>query len=174
MAAREGSPTREPARERNCAASIVRSYMNYPVTEPRENYLVGTEIAWRFVMKELRGVFLFLASVGLLGAIEKADEVPTTTIVGYVRDSGCVHRFHEVVKPLPNGCLEACARAGSPLVILSKDEEVFHPVSAEMPDVDMRAKLLPFAGKVVRVSGKVYERRGSKAIAVEKIEEVKE
>jgi len=148
--------------------------MNYPVTEPRENYLVGTEIAWRFVMKELRGVFLFLASVGLLGAIEKADEVPTTTIVGYVRDSGCVHRFHEVVKPLPNGCLEACARAGSPLVILSKDEEVFHPVSAEMPDVDMRAKLLPFAGKVVRVSGKVYERRGSKAIAVEKIEEVKE
>ncbi len=125
-------------------------------------------------MKMLRGVFLFLVSVGLLWAIEKPDDAPTTTIVGYVRDSGCVHRFHEVVKPLPNGCLEACVRAGSPLVILSKSEEVFHPVSDEMPDVDVRAKLLPFAGKYVKVTGKVYERGGSKAITVERIEEVKE
>jgi hypothetical protein len=125
-------------------------------------------------MKMLRGVFLFLASVGLLGAIEKPDAAPTTTIVGYVRDSGCVHRFHEVVKPLPNGCLEACVRAGSPLVILSKSEEVFHPVSAEMPDVDVRAKLLPFAGKLVKVTGKVYDRGGSKAITLERIAEVTE
>jgi hypothetical protein len=123
-------------------------------------------------MKILRGVFLLVASVGLLWAIEKPDDAPTTSIVGYVRDSGCVHRFHEVVKPLPNGCLEACVRAGSPLVILSKNEEVFHPVSAEMPDVDVRAKLLPFAGKLVKVTGRVYDRGGSKAITVERIEEV--
>jgi len=96
------------------------------------------------------------------------------TVVGYIRDGGCVHRFHEVVKPLPNGCLEACVRAGSPLVILSRDEEVFHPLSAEMPDVDVRSKLLPLAGKLVKVTGKVYERGGSKAITLEKIEEVKE
>jgi len=122
-------------------------------------------------MKILRAVFLFVASVGSFWAIEKPDDAPTTTIVGYVRDSGCVHRFHEVVKPLPNGCLEACVRAGSPLVILSKSEEVFHPVSVEMPDVDVRAKLLPFAGKLVKVTGKVYDRGGSKAITVERIEE---
>ena len=125
-------------------------------------------------MKMLRGVVLFLASVRLLWAIEEPDEAPTTTIVGYVRDSGCVHRFHEVVKPLPNGCLEACVRAGSPLVILSKSEEVFHPVSDEMPDVDVRAKLLPFAGKFVKVTGKIYDRGGSKAITLERIEEVRE
>jgi len=125
-------------------------------------------------MKMLRGVFLFLASVSVAFGIEKPDDAPSTTIVGYVRDSGCVHRFHEVVKPLPNGCLEACVRAGSPLVILSKDEEVFHPVSAEMPDVDVRAKLLPFAGKLVKVTGKLYDRGGSKAITVERIEEMKE
>ena len=123
-------------------------------------------------MKILRGLFLFMASVSLLWAIEKPDDTPTTSIVGYVRDSGCVHRFHEVVKPLPNGCLEACVRAGSPLVILSKNEEVFHPVSTEMPDVDVRAKLLPFAGKLVKVTGKVYDRGGSKAITVERIEEL--
>jgi len=124
------------------------------------------------VMKILRGLFLFVASVGLLWAIEKPDDAPTTSVVGYLRDSGCVHRFHEVIKPLPNGCLEACVRAGSPLVILSKNEEVFHPVSDAMPDVDVRAKLLPFAGKLVKVTGKVYDRGGSKAITVERIEEV--
>ena len=123
-------------------------------------------------MKILRGLFLLMASVSLLWAIEKPDDTPTTSIVGYVRDGGCVHRFHEVVKPLPNGCLEACVRAGSPLVILSKNEEVFHPLSTEMPDVDVRAKLLPFAGKLVKVTGKVYDRGGSKAITVERIEEL--
>ena len=123
-------------------------------------------------MKILRALFLFMASVSLLWAIEKPDDTPTTSIVGYVRDSGCVHRFHEVVKPLPNGCLEACVRAGSPLVILSKNEEVFHLLSTEMPDVDVRAKLLPFAGKLVKVTGKVYDRGGSKAITVERIEEL--
>ena len=66
-------------------------------------------------MKILRGLFLFVASVGLLWAIEKPDDAPTTSVVGYLRDSGCVHRFHEVIKPLPNGCLEACVRAGSGL-----------------------------------------------------------
>ncbi len=75
-----------------------------------------------------------------------AKESPPVTIIGYVRDSGCVHRFHEVVKPLPNGCVEACARGGSPLVLLTEDEHVYHPISAEMPDVDVRPKLLPSAG----------------------------
>lgn len=119
------------------------------------------------------GVFFLLATAAFAqGAKEK--EAPSVSIVGYLRDSGCVHRFHEVVKPLPNGCLEACVRGGSPLVILTKKEEVYHPISAEMPDVDVREKLLPFAGKLVKVTGHVYSRGDSKAISVEQIEEVKE
>ena len=105
---------------------------------------------------------------------QEPAESRTASIVGYLRDSGCVHRFHEVVKPLPNGCLEACVKAGSPLVVLTKDEEVYQPISAEMPDVDVHEKLLPFAGKLVKITGHVYGRGGSKAISVEKIEEVKE
>lgn len=97
-----------------------------------------------------------------------------TAITGYVRDSACVHRFHEVVKPLPNGCVEACVRGGSPLVILTRAEDVYHPISAEMPDVDVRPKLLPFVGKLVKVSGHIYERGGSKSISIEQIEEVRE
>ncbi len=67
----------------------------------------------------------------------------------------------------------AC-ETGSPLVILSKDEEVVHPVSEQMPDVDVRSKLLPFAGKLVKITGKLYDRGGSKAITLEQIEAVKE
>jgi hypothetical protein len=124
-------------------------------------------------MSKVQLVLLLLASVMAM-AIDQPDNAPTASIVGYVRDSGCVHRFHEVVKPLPNGCLEACVKAGSPLLILTKDEDVYHPVSERMPDVDVRSKLLPFAGKLVKVTGKVYERGGSKAITVERIEEVRE
>lgn len=124
--------------------------------------------------KVVCNLLAMIASVSFVFGIEKPDDAPITSIVGYVRDSGCVHRFHEVVKPLPNGCLEACVRAGSPLVILSKDEEVFHLVSAQMPDVDVRSRLLPFAGKLVKITGKIYDRGGSKAITLERIEEVKE
>jgi hypothetical protein len=101
-------------------------------------------------------------------------ESPPVTIVGYVRDSGCVHRFHEVVKPLPNGCVEACARGGSPLVLLTEDEHVYHPISAEMPDVDVRPKLLPFLGKLVKISGHIYARGDSVAISLERIQTVTE
>jgi hypothetical protein len=103
-----------------------------------------------------------------------AKQSPPVTIVGYVRDSGCVHRFHEVVKPLPNGCVEACARGGSPLVLLTEDEHVYHPISAEMPDVDVRPKLLPFLGKLVEISGHIYTRGDSKAISLERIQTVAE
>lgn len=65
-------------------------------------------------------------------------------------------------------------RAGSPLVVLTKTEQVYHPISAEMPDVDVRQKMLPFVGKLVKVTGHVYSRGGSDAISLEKIEEVKE
>ena len=121
----------------------------------------------------IAAVLLVIVAAGTAEAAEQ-PESPTVSVVGYLRDSGCVHRFREVVKPLPNGCLEACVRAGSPLVVLTKDELVYHPISAEMPDVDVREKLLPFAGKLVKITGHVYGRGESKAISVEKIEEVKE
>lgn len=107
-------------------------------------------------------------------AQQSSQSEPERTVVGYVRDSGCVHRFHEVVKPLPNGCVEACVRAGSPLVVLTKNEQVYHPISAEMPDVDVRQKLLPYVGKLVKVTGHVYSRGGSSAISLEQIEVVKD
>ena len=107
-------------------------------------------------------------------AQQSSQSEPERSVVGYVRDSGCVHRFHEVVKPLPNGCVEACLRGGSPLVVLTKNEQVYHPISAEMPDVDVRQKLLPYVGKLVKVTGHIYSRGDSSAISLEQIEVVKD
>jgi hypothetical protein len=122
-----------------------------------------------------RGVtVVVLAAAAIFVQGPKQKDTPAVGIVGYVRDSGCVHRFHEVIQPLPNGCVEACVRGGSPLVVLTKDERVYHPISAEMPDVDVRPKLLPFVGKLVKITGHVYSRGGSDAISLERIEEVRE
>jgi len=117
---------------------------------------------------------ILLAATTTFAQVPTQKDTPSASIIGYVRDSGCVHRFHEVIKPLPNGCVEACVRGGSPLVVLTKDEQVYHPISAEMPDVEVRQKLLPFVGKLVKITGHVYGRGGSNAISLEQIEEVKE
>ena len=125
-------------------------------------------------MNVARRVALILLVATAVAQQSSQSEPPTTSVVGYVRDSGCVHRFHEVVKPLPNGCVEACVRGGSPLVVLTKNEQVYHPISAEMPDVDVRQKLLPFVGKLVKITGHIYSRGGSNAISLEQIEVVKD
>jgi hypothetical protein len=49
-------------------------------------------------------------------------------------------------------------------VLLTKDAQIYHPISAEIPDTDVRGKMLPFVGKLVKITGHVYERGGSKAI----------
>jgi hypothetical protein len=115
-----------------------------------------------------------LLVVCVFATAQNGSQSSVATIKAYVRDSACVHRFHEVTKPLPNGCLEECVRGGSPLVFLTKDGQVFQPISATMPDIDVRKKLLPYTGKFVKVTGHIYRRGGSKAIAVEKIEETKD
>jgi hypothetical protein len=128
-------------------------------------------------MKGMVGIMLAVAAAGMIFAQSSKQEnadAAAISVIGYVRDSACVYRFHEVVKPLPNGCVEACVRGGSPLVILTKDEHVYHPISVEMPDTDVRPKMLPFVGKLVKVTGHVYQRGGSDAISIEHIEELKE
>jgi hypothetical protein len=125
-------------------------------------------------VKVITALVFLLASTVTFAQEPAQPATPTISVIGYVRDSGCVHRFHEVVKPLPNGCVEACVRGGSPLVILTKNEQVYHPISADMPDVDVREKLLPHVGKLVKITGHMYSRGGSNAISLEQIEEVKE
>ena len=106
---------------------------------------------------------------------EAPARAPKGVIEGLVRDAACPMQNPEATAThLSMKCLLACAKSGSPLVILTRDGELFLPMSDQMPDIDQRSKLVPFLGKYVRVSGAVFERKGMHAIVISEIRELKD
>ena len=97
------------------------------------------------------------------------------TIEGLVRDIACpIQNLDGNATHLSMKCAKACVKAGSPLAILTKDGELYLPISDKMPDYDQRQKLMPFVGKYVRVKGIAFERSGTHAIVITEIKEMKE
>jgi len=97
------------------------------------------------------------------------------TIEGLVRDIACpIQNLDGNATHLSMKCVQACVKAGSPLAILTKDGELYLPISDKMPDYDQRQKLMPFVGKYVRVKGIAFERSGTHAIVITEIKEMKE
>lgn len=98
----------------------------------------------------------------------------TTAIEGLVRDVACPIQNHKSTATDFNlQCALACARSGSPLIILTKAGDIYFPITDKMPDPSQRQKLMPFVGKYVRASGQVFERNGTRAIAITEIHELK-
>ena len=93
----------------------------------------------------------------------------TTTVKGYVLDSACAFTTG-LKKPISAECAMACAKAGSPLVILSSTGTIYWPIADTTPSSSQNDKLLPYAGKTVTASGRVFQRGGSTAIVISKIE----
>lgn len=98
-----------------------------------------------------------------------AADADTVTVKGFVLDSACAFT-KGLDKPISKRCAISCAKAGSPLVILAEDGTIYWPIAATTPSSGQNAKLLRFAGDKVTATGKVYNRGGSKAIVIEKIE----
>jgi len=95
-------------------------------------------------------------------------------IEGLVRDIACpIQNLDSNATHFSMKCVLGCVRGGSPLVILTKDGDLYLPISDKMPDTGEREKLMPFVGKYVRASGTVFERKGTRAIVIAEIEEVK-
>ena len=92
------------------------------------------------------------------------------TINGWVLDSACAFT-KGLKKPISSECAVACAKTGSPLVILQDDGSIYWPIAESMPAQGQNERLLPFAGKRVTATGKTYVRGGSTAIVIEKISE---
>ncbi len=108
-----------------------------------------------------------LFSIAALGLVCFAD-TPAKTLKGYVLDSACAFT-KGLDKPISKECAVSCAKAGSVLVILADDGTIYWPIGDTMPSTGQNGKLFPYAGEKVTVTGKVYERGGSKAIVIEKI-----
>ena len=109
-----------------------------------------------------------LAMVGM-AKYAGASDSGAVTVKGYVLDSACAFT-KDLKKPISKECAVACAKAGSALVILAEDGTIYWPIADTTPSSGQNAKLLPFAGEKVSASGKVYDRGGSKALVIAKIE----
>lgn len=119
----------------------------------------------------LRNLLLTLALLAVLlaGAFAADANGKPDTVKGYVLDSACAFTKN-LKKPISPECAVACAKAGSPLVILSDDGTIYWPISDATPSSGQNDKLLPFAGQKVTATGKVFERGGSRALVINKIE----
>jgi hypothetical protein len=125
-----------------------------------------------------RSALLALLTVAALALVvlpaSAQDAKPPVTIEGLVRDISCPIQNEKASATNFNlQCAVQCAQKGSPLIILSKEGVIYIPISTSMPDVDQRKRLLPFVGKYVKVTGDVFERSGTHAIAVHSITEMK-
>ena len=120
----------------------------------------------------LKGIFaasiagLVVLTVGSLHSAEK-----TSILKGYVLDSACAY-VKNLEKPISPDCAVACAKAGSPLVILTEVGDIYLPISKEMPAKGQNERLMKWAGQKVVVTGTVYQKGSSHAIAIEKVEAV--
>ena len=103
-----------------------------------------------------------------LAVLAASDAGKSITVNGYVLDSACAFT-KGLKKPISPQCAQACAKAGSPLVILADNGAIYWPIADTTPSSGQNEKLMPFAGQRVTASGKSYERGGSTAIVIEKI-----
>lgn len=119
----------------------------------------------------LRNTAKISAAVFMLTALLawSSDAGKTVTVNGYVLDSACAFT-KGLQKPISVECATACAKAGSPLVILSESGTIYWPIADTTPSSGQNDKLLPFAGQKVSASGKAFARGGSTAIVIQKIE----
>ncbi len=95
------------------------------------------------------------------------------TIEGLVRDIACpMQNLDGNATDLSLKCVRDCVKGGSPVAILTKDGELYLPISDKMPDSSPTQKLMPFLGKYVQVKGISFERNGTHAIVITDIKEM--
>ena len=121
------------------------------------------KLSGRFTKLTIASALVFAALV-LAAATGKP-----VTVKGYVLDSACAFT-KGLEKPISADCARACAKAGSPLVILAEDGTIYWPIADTTPSSGQNEKLMPFAGQKVTATGKLFQRGGSSALVIETIE----
>lgn len=128
----------------------------------------------------LLGMMMALASTAVAQSKGDANGQNTTgtqnvTVEGLIRDLACpIQNQKATATDFNVDCAIACAKAGSPLILLTKAGDIYFPITDQMPDADQHNKLMPYVGKYVRVTGTVFERNGTRAIVIQKMIELKD
>jgi hypothetical protein len=118
----------------------------------------------KFLGRATALVVLTAASGLLVWAQQKS-----VTVEGYVLDSACAFTKN-LEKPISRECALTCAKNGSQLVILTSEGNIYWPIDDKTPADGQNARLTEFAGGRVKATGKLYDRGGSHALVIEKIE----
>jgi hypothetical protein len=124
------------------------------------------------------GVVISLLSLSLAFAAEEMKgkeamkkEPKTLTILSEPVDPAC-YMSQGLKGEGHKACAEACHKAGQTLALLSDDGSLFFAIEGK-PGTNPDGQLVPFIGTKVKVTGKVFESGGAKAMVVEKVEPVK-
>ncbi len=120
---------------------------------------------------KLRLTALLLTVVAMV-SLSFALDTKWVSVKGWVLDSACAIT-KGLDKPISRDCALKCAKAGSPLVILADDGNIYWPISDKTPSSGQNDRLLKFAGERVTATGKSYVRGGSHAIVLETIQAAK-
>jgi hypothetical protein len=112
--------------------------------------------------------FLAVMTVFVSCSALASDVGSKVTVSGWVIDSACAYT-KGLDKPIGVACAKACAKNGSPLVILRDDGTIFLPIDSRTPASSQNSRLMPFAGERVTVVGRDYVRNGSHGIVIEEI-----
>ena len=82
------------------------------------------------------------------------------TIEGFVRDVACpIQNLDGNATSMSLKCVTDCLKGGPPIAILTKDGDLYLPISDKMPDSSEDGEMMPFVGKYVgrrglRLNGK--------------------
>ena len=112
---------------------------------------------------------LSLAGAGTAAAQGmQAPKGTQRTITGTVVDVSC--KFGQgLTGDQHRMCAEVCSDRGIPLAILTADGKLYIPVSAAMPGDAQNSRLKPFAEQRVRVTGRVVNQHGQRAIFIDDV-----
>jgi hypothetical protein len=119
-------------------------------------------------MNRLYNALLFATVLTVAPLAFAASHGQRVTFPGWIIDSACAYT-KGIDKPVSPVCARACAKNGSPLVVLRDDGTIYVPISDRTPAESQNKKLMPYAGRRVIVTGTDYVRNGSHGIVIEKI-----
>ena len=91
--------------------------------------------------KNQRFIVAAMMSVSLLWRICPGTHSTAVKLNGWVIDSACAYT-KGLDKPIGVACAKACAKNGSPLVILTDDGTIYVPIDSATPSASQNPKLL--------------------------------
>ena len=100
---------------------------------------------------------------------KNSQDSDAVAVEGLVRDIACpIQNNKSTATEFSMDCVTKCAKAGSPLGILSKEGIIYVPLTQSMPDTGQQ-QLVQFVGRYVSAAGKEFLRNGVHGIEVKEI-----